>query len=208
MPAMVAGPLLRRNERTEQLWTIGQSSGSARRLWRQDAPTSANGGPRTGRGAGSTSASTGSAWPLSLGRRTPRMSDKSRPAAGMSGAGRAGGATPDDTRRERAVELVRRTGRFFREHPDLMEFIFSAVEGEARQGRRVSLQWGLERARAHDFVGMEPGHTCCNNDYGAPLARVFCREFPDLAPMVERRRSSVDMLSGEEFMAAWSQAVA
>lgn len=138
------------------------------------------------------------------------MSDKNRPAANdMSGdERRAGGATPDDTRHDRAVELVRRAGRFFREHPDLVAFIFSAVEGEARQGRKVSLQWALEKARAHDFPTMTPGRTGVNNDFGAPFARVFCGEHKDLAPMVERRRSGVDVLTEEEFMVAWSQVVA
>lgn len=137
------------------------------------------------------------------------MTDKNRPAEALGGdERRADDSRDDDTRHDRAVELVRRAGRFTREHPDLTEFIFTAVEAEARQGRRTSFQWGLERARAHDFAGMEPGRTRCNNDYAAPLARVFCREHPDLAPMVERRRSGVDVLTDEEFRSAWSQVVA
>lgn len=138
------------------------------------------------------------------------MRDRRKPAGMPGSEQRANGDVHDldDTARERAVELVRRAGRFAREHGDLVSYIFAAVEDETGQGRKTSLQWALERARAHDFPTMEPGRTAINNDYGAPFARVFAREHPDLAPMVQRRPALVDLLTDEEFRRAWEAEIA
>lgn len=100
----------------------------------------------------------------------------------------------EEAARERALLLVKQADEWVAEHPDAWEYIVGMCKVEAEHKRTVSMQLAAEQIRKLDFASFPTPNGAINNRYRAPLARRLVREHPEVAPFIEMRRSSVDLV--------------
>ena len=119
----------------------------------------------------------------------------------FGGAGKvvaAEGRCVDDSTLAEAVRRMQAARLWISENPDAWHEIQRMAQADLECGIPVSIRGYFETLRHKDWVARDGKPTRFNNDLGAPLARLLVAENSALSPLVERRRSILDVLEKGE----------
>lgn len=117
------------------------------------------------------------------------------------GAGKvvaAEGRYADDSTLAEAVRRMQAARLWISENPDAWHEIQRMAQADLECGIPVSIRGYFETLRHKDWVARDGKPTKFNNDLAAPLARLLVAENSALSPLVERRRSILDVLEKGE----------
>lgn len=93
---------------------------------------------------------------------------------------------PDTTANIRANQLVDRESVWWKKY-----YLYPAHEA-VRLKRRFSIKKQMEISRSKDFAGVDGKTIKLNNNFAPCLARRLIKDYPDIEPYIETRRSMYD----------------
>ena len=115
--------------------------------------------------------------------------------AGNSGKVRGAGADKvDSSTRGHDTTVYIRALEWIKANPQPWDRFVAYALNEAEHERRISVRYIAEDVRMHDYVN-DAGDPCkLNNSFIPIFGRILVRDFPEVEPYIELRKSQYDEL--------------